>query len=391
MDEKVIYQILKKENPTWSETKLRNTAKQIIDNPQILEGGLAGGLITRAAATKLGKYIASTSVGQGVAQGAKAITGLAKTAKKPTKKQALLGGAALGVGGLAFSGGGESGTPDVAAQANADLMFQAAQYEAAGGDINALAQTAAGQQLFKNPNFSLGSIINSGSVFTGTSGVYTGKPVTVSQYEWGSGGARPKTTITDTVPLSDWKNQFPIADPKALAAWKAKLVSAGVVSASAGLNELKQQWEAWGQYSQDMNKQGKKLTPDQLLDIQRGLWGGGGGGKDYSTQYQVNLLKEENVKAMYKEAREQETGRIVSDEQAAAFVKRIKASQMAKPTKTEYKKIKGKMTPVTTPGFGEAETAAAAIELAKKDPMYAEFQTANVFGSALEKALGVRG
>ena len=117
----------------------------------------------------------------------------------------------------------------------------------------------------------------------------------------------------------------------------------------------------------------------------------GGGGKDYETSYQVNLLKAENVKAMYKEARAQETGRIVSDEQAAAFVERVKANQMAKPTKTEYKKIKGKMTPVTTPGYGEAEASAAALELAKKDPMYAEFQTANVFGSALEKALGVRG
>jgi hypothetical protein len=384
MDEKVIYQILKDENPNWSETKLRNTAKQVIDNPQILEGGLAGGLITRAAATKLGKYIASTSVGQGVAQGAKAITGLAKTAKKPTKKQALLGGAALGVGGLAFSGGGESGTPDVTAQANADLMFQAAQYEAAGGDINALAQTAAGQQLFKNPNFNLGAILNSGNVYTGTAGVYTGKPVKIGKYE----GSRFVSTTTDSVSLTDWKNQFPIADPKALAQWKATLVSAGVVSASAGLAELKQQWEAWGQASQDAGRQGQKLSPYQLLDIQRGLWGGGG--KDYETTYSVNLLKPENVKSVYKAAREQEAGRIVGDEQAAAFAERVKARQMATPTKTEYKKIKGKMVPVTTPGYGEAEATAAALELAKKDPLYAEFQTANVFGNALEKALGVR-
>ena len=367
MDEKVIYQILKKENPTWSESKLNAAAKDIVANPQILEAGLTGSTLVKAV-IKLGKTFM----------------------KKPTKKQVLLGGGALGLGGLAVQGGGNSGTPDVAAQANADLMFQVAQYQAEGGDVNALAQTDAGKQLFKNPNFNLSSILNSGNVFTGTAGVYTGKPVTISQYEWGSGGARPKTTITDTIPLSDWKNQFPIADPKALAAWKAKLVSAGVVSASAGLNELKQQWEAWGQYSQEMNKQGKKLTPDQLLDIQRGLWGGGGGGRDYSTQYRVDLLKSENVKSLYKAAREQEAGLIVGDEQAAAFAERIKAQQMAKPTKTEYKKIKGKMTPVTTPGFGEAETAAKALELAKKDPLYAEFQTANVFGSALEKALGVR-
>jgi hypothetical protein len=48
------------------------------------------------------------------------------------------------------------------------------------------------------------------------------------------------------------------------------------------------------------------------------------------------------------------------------------------------------MVPVTTPGYGEAEATAEAIKLAKQDPLYGEFQTANVFGSALEKALGVR-
>jgi hypothetical protein len=310
MDEKVIYQILKKENPTWSESKLNAAAKDIVANPQILEAGLTGATLVKAV-IKLGKTFM----------------------KKPTKKQVLLGGGALGLGGLAVQGGGDSGTPDVAAQANADLMFQAAQYEASGGDIAALAQTAAGQQLFKNPNFSLGSILNSGSTFTGTSGVYTGKPVTVSQYEWGSGGARPKTTITDTVPLSDWKNQFPIADPKALAQWKSTLVSAGAVSASAGLAELKQQWEAWGQASQEAGRQGQKLSPYQLLDIQRGLWGGGG--KDYSTSYSVNMLKPENVKSVYKAAREQEAGAIVGDEQAAAFAERVAAQQMKNPTKTE--------------------------------------------------------
>lgn len=369
MDEKVIYNILKKENPSWSESKLAAAAKDIAKNPQVLEAGVTGAALAKAV-IKLGKTFI----------------------KKPTKKQVLFGGAGLGLAGLAVQGGGgETATTDAATQANADLMFQAAQYEAAGGDINALAQTAAGKQLFKNPNFTLGSIINSNSYANmNTGGVYTGKPVTVNQYEWGSGGAKPKQTVTDVVSLTDWKNQFPLADPKALAQWKATLVSSGVVSASAGLAELKQQWEAWGQASQEAGRAGQKLTPYQLLDIQRGLWGGGGG-QDYSTKYQVNLLKPENVKAMYKSAREQEAGRIVGDEQAAAFAERVKAQQMAKPTKTEYKKIKGKMTPVVTQGYGEAEAAAAALELAKKDPMYAEFQTANVFGTALEKALGVRG
>jgi hypothetical protein len=368
MDEKFVYETLKKDNPSWSESKLRAAAKEIAADPQILEAGLTGSALAKAV-VKLGKTFL----------------------KKPTKKQVLLGGGALGIGGLAVQGGGDTGVPDAAAaQANTDLMMAAAQYEAAGGDINALANTAAGKQLFSNPNFTLGSIINSGSFANlSTGGVYTGKPVTVNQYEWGSGGSKPKQTVTDTVSLTDWKNQFPLADPKALAQWKSTLVSAGVVSASAGLAELKQQWEAWGQASQEAGRAGQKLSPYQLLDIQRGLWGGGG--EDYSTKYQVNLLKPENVKSVYKAAREQEAGVIAGDEAAAAFAERVTAQQMKNPTKTEYKKIKGKMTPVVTQGYGEAEATAAALALAKKDPLYAEFQTANVFGSALEKALGVRG
>jgi len=384
MDEKVIYQILKEEHPTWSDSKLRSSAKQIVDNPQVLEAGLIGAVISKAAATKIGQRFAGTKVGEF----AKTVGGLAKTAKKPTKKQALFGGAALGLGGLAFSSGGDSGTPDATEQANTALMFQAAQYEAQGGDMAALYETSVGKQLFKNiPGFTTAAIMNSGNTLLLGQGVYTGKPVNVTTYT--SGGKPDKVEVGYEVSLKDWKNQFPLADPKALAQWKSTLVSAGVVSASAGLAELKQQWEAWGQASQDANKSGQKLTPYQLLDIQRGLWGGGG--KDYSTSYSVNMLKPENVKSVYKAARAQEAGAIVGDEQAAAFAERVAAQQMKNPTKTEYKKIKGKMVPVTTPGYGEAEATAAALELAKKDPLYAEFQTANVFGSALEKALGVRG
>lgn len=359
MTDKEKYDFLKKQYPTWSDAKLKSAVKEF----QVLESGLSGAAL------------------------AKALLNFAKTFKKPTKKQAVLGAGALGLGGLAVQGGGDSGTPDVAQQTNTDLMMAAAQYEAAGGDINALANTAAGKQLFSNPNFSLNSILNSGTLATtATGGVYTGKPVTIGKYV----GSRFESTTTDTISLTDWNNQFPIADPKALAKWKATLVSSGVVGAGAGLTELKQQWEAWGKTSQEVSRTGKKLSPYQLLDIQRGLWGGGDTNK-YETSYQVNLLKGENVKSVFKAAREQEAGAIVGDEAAAAFAETVKAKQLAKPTKTEYKKIKGKMTPVVTQGYGEAEATAEALALAKKDPLYAEFQTANVFGSALEKALGVRG
>lgn len=388
MDEKVIYQILKKENPTFSESKLRNTAKQIVANPEILEGVTLGGLLSKAAASKIG-------------QGLKAAGGLVGTlaARKPSGKVAwgktavrggVLAGAGLGVQ-QGFFGGGDSenevvDTVNQMAQLNAMTMMATA--AAQGVPMDEVMNNPVAQQIFtKIPGFVTNALANTGTYTLEGQGVYTGKVTQAGgKYE----GSRFVPNIPkDTIPLKDWTNQFPIADPKALAEWKSKLVAAGVVSASAGLAELKQQWEAWGEFSQNANKAGQKLTPYQLLDIQRGLWGGGGG-KDYSTSYSVQMLKPENVKGLYKAAREQEAGRIVGDEQAAVFAERVAAQQMAKPTKTEYKKIKGKMTPVTTPGYGEAEAAAAALALAKKDPMYAEFQTANVFGTALEQALGVR-
>jgi hypothetical protein len=381
MDEKVIYQILKDDHPEWTETKLRNAAKSIAANPKVIEAGVGAG---RGNAVKIIKDLASTFAPR------KAGGKIDKS--KTLFRTGLVAGAGLGVQQGFFGGGGSTAQQDtdVEATAQVNMMLSLAAAEREGVDISGVVQSPPFQQIIKNPNFSTGAILNAYTQALGDSGVYTGKPVTTFEYEWGSGGAKPtKSVVKDTIALKDWVNQFPIADKEALAAWKAKLVAAGVVSASAGLPELKKQWEAWGEYSQEMNKQGKKLTPDQLLDIQRGLWGGGGG-EDYSTKYQVNMLKPENVKSLYKSAREQQAGRIVGDEQAAAFAERVAAQQMAKPTKTEYKKIKGKMTPVTTPGYGEAEAAAAALELAKKDPMYAEFQTANVFGEALERALGIR-
>ena len=84
-------------------------------------------------------------------------------------------------------------------------------------------------------------------------------------------------------------------------------------------------------------------------------------------------------------------GLLVFDDEADEFADLIRQKQLARPTKTEVKKVKGKKVTVTTPGFGEAEAVKIAEQRAMQDPMYKEFQTANVFGTALEKALGVRG
>jgi hypothetical protein len=322
--------------------------------------------------------------------GASAVKGLVKTLKPKSKKGVLKGAAALGAVGLGINmlEGGEDIPATTESQANANMMNALAIASASGVDINALAGTAMGQQILgANPQFDISSFTNSANITPLTGGVYTDKPVTISKYP-SEGGGRPVTTTSNTIPLNEWKNQFPISDPKALADWKARLVAAGVVSASAGLKELKDQWEAWGEYSQESMRQGQKLSPYQLLDIQRGLWGGGGGdkGPSYSTQ----LIKKANSRDLLKQYLEAGSGRVIDDAEADEFAELIRKKQLAKPTKTEVKKVGGKKVTVTTPGFGEAEAAAIAEKRAMQDPLYAEFQTANVFGSALEKALGVR-
>jgi hypothetical protein len=354
---------------------------------------LEGGVITPAKAAVAGAIAGGKA-------GAKAAGGLVKTfipkkpdgkidIKKTAKRGALLGiaGAALG----AFTGGDEESTANqqaIADQANTDLMLSMAQYEAAGGDVNALLNTPAGQQLIKNPNFNIGAIYGAQDTVVGSAGVYTGKPVIISSAPPQFAGGKPVEVKKDTISIAEWNRQFPTANPKALAEWKAKLVAAGVVSANAGLQDLKSQWEQWGKMSLEAGRNGEKLTPYQLLDIQRGLWGGGGDkGPSYSTQ----LIKKANSREILKQYLEAETGRIASDEEANEFANLIRQRQLEKPTKTEVKTVKGKKMTVTTPGFGEAEAASLAKKQAMQDPMYAEFQTANVFGSALEKALGIRG
>jgi len=323
--------------------------------------------------------------------GASAVKGLVKTLKPKSKKGVLKGAAALGAVGLGINmlEGGEDIPATTESQANADMMNALAIASASGVDINALAGTAMGQQILgANPQFDISSFTNSANITPLTGGVYTGVSQLTSSRPPDFAGGRPVETKSETISLNQWKNQFPISDPKALADWKARLVAAGVVSASAGLKELKDQWEAWGEYSQESMRQGQKLSPYQLLDIQRGLWGGGNGdkGPSYSTQ----LIKKANSRDLLKQYLEAGSGRVIDDAEADEFAELIRKKQLAKPTKTEVKKVGGKKVTVITPGFGEAEAAAIAEKRAMQDPLYAEFQTANVFGSALEKALGVR-
>lgn len=348
-------------------------------------GGLGAGAVKGAQAVKgLAKAVTSRKAKTAAAEA----TGEAVKKRKIITPKRVIGAAAVATGiniiDSLFGGDEEQVAAQEKAleeQTNINTQMQFAQMQASGIDTEALLNTPAGQQLLKNPNFNAKAILGTGTTPTlGMAGVYVGGETQVRR-------RKPTLAEQGSISLTEWKQQFPIANPTELNKWKKTLVDAGVVSASAGLPELQKQWEAWGQESINASRLGQKLSPYDLLNIQRGLWGGGTGGPSY----QVQLMKEENSKALFKQGIEALTGRIVDDAQAEEFAKLVTKKQLKTPTKTETKTVGGKKVSVTTPGFGEAEAAALIKERAQKDPMFAEFQTANVFGSALEKALGVRG
>ena len=404
MTEKEKLELIKEKYPNYrdvfSQSELDSLVREL-DDPEKLT------LFRKRGVTQILGGAALGGLGAGAVKGAQAVKGLAKavtsrkaktTAAEATgeavKKRKIItpkrviGAAAVATGiniiDSLFGGDEEQ----VAAQEKAleeqttmNTQLQFAQMQASGIDTEALLSTPAGQQILKNPNFNAGAILGTGVMPNiGMTGVYVGGETQVRR-------RKPTLAEQGSVSLTEWKQQFPIANPTELNKWKKTLVDAGVVSASAGLPELQKQWEAWGQESINASRLGQKLTPYQLLDIQRGLWGGGTGGPSY----QVQLMKEENSKALFKQGIEALTGRIVDDAQAEEFAKLVTKKQLKTPTKTETKTVGGKRVSVTTPGFGESEAAALVKKRAQEDPMFAEFQTANVFGSALEKALGVRG
>lgn len=410
MTEKQKLELIKEKYPNYkdvfSQSELDNLVREL-DDPekltlfrergitQILSGaalgGLGAGAIKGAQAVKgLAKAVASRKTKTAAAEGAETVIKKSSKVKKAVKFGAA--GAVVATGLNIIDSLFGTDEEQVAAQeklakeqADINTQMQFAQMQINGIDTEALLNTPAGQQLLKNPNFNAKAILGTGITPTlGMAGVYVG----TENYK---GPKSVRGTIvpqaTGVVSLTEWKQRFPIANPTELNKWKKTLVDSGVVTADAGLPELKKQWEAWGQESINASRLGQKLSPYDLLNIQRGLWGGGTGGPSY----QVQLMKEENSKALFKQGIEALTGRIVDDAQAEEFAKLVTKKQLKTPTKTETKTVGGKRVSVTTPGFGEAEAAALIKERAQKDPMFAEFQTANVFGSALEKALGVRG
>jgi len=351
--------------------------------------------------TKQGPKMESVG-GQGATAGGGAAGRASKAgstaAKKP--KSSLKSKAAKTVVGGAVLYGGAKVAQNVFGSKEIDQtdpnQVAAAAVASSGGDINAFAAspTAVQMGLDSNALVSNFNLIASQFPTSLNTGVYLGEEeytftTPESKYLKGVGAANKtiKSTKSKVISTYDWENQFPISDPKKLSQFKQKLVDAGLVTPAAGIQELQTEWKRFGEFSAGANKAGQKLTPDQIIDIQRGLWGGGsGGGPSYSLQYS----SPESIKDVYSRTYTARTGKILDQDKQDKFVRFINKLEESKPTKTETKIIKGKKVTVTTPGITGAEISAEAEKRAMQDPEYKEYQNATVFGDGLSKALGIR-
>jgi hypothetical protein len=177
-------------------------------------------------------------------------------------------------------------------------------------------------------------------------------------------------------------------DAAGISAAKQKFVTAGVLDPTADLTQVKAAWDKYGQLSLDYSRAGNKVSPWQLLDIQKGLTGSG---SQTTTTIDDSPMAKADITTILKRQLSASLGLAnIDDETINKFIKDVRKKEAKNPTKS-VRTTTGNTTRVKTiPGYGQSDVLADAEAYAKQDPRYAEFQTADVFGNALVKALGLK-
>ena len=384
MTDKEKYDFLKKYYPTKSDAELKAAVKDF----QVLEGGLAGGQIAKAL-INFGKSFFAKG-------GTKAAEEVAKKSKMSLKKKAAIAGGVLVTGQAASSlMKGQGAEIDVNAS-SAELQAQdsfaqaIANADAQGVDVTQFLQGNTAQQLGLGVNNISNFMSARGytNPLTGLNGigVFTGKetPFEVKRRKYGGTLSGTKSEI---VGLSDWNKSFPV-DLAGIASAKQRFVDAGVLSPTADLTEVKNAWNKYGQLSLDYSRAGNKVSPWQLLDIQKGLTGSG---SQTTTTIDVSPMAEADIRNTAKRQLAASLGLAnVDDKMYKDILTIVRKKEAKNPTKS-VRTTTGNTTKVkTTPGYGPSDVLADVEAYAKQDPRYAEFQTADVFGNALVKALGLK-
>jgi hypothetical protein len=387
MDKEVIYRILKKENPNWSEAKLQSAVKEMADMPP-LESGLASAQIAKAL-LKYGQSLFTKKTATKVAEE------VAKKNKMSLKKKALITGGVLTVGqassSLMNNQGSQTDVNASAAQAQSqDAFAQAiANADAQGIDVTQFLSGDTAKQLGLGANniqdfMAAKGYVNPLAGLNGI-GIFTGKET--EGIKLGPKGFKVPTTTKELVSLAEWNKRFP-ADLNGIASAKQKFVAAGVLDPTADMTQVKAAWTKYGQMSLDYARAGNSLSPWQLLDIQKGLTGSG---SQTTTTIDDSPMAKADITTILKRQLGASLGLTnIDDATINKFINDVRKKEAKNPTKT-VRTTTGNTTRVkSTPGYGQSDVLADAEAYAKQDPRYAEFQTADVFGSALVKALGLK-
>jgi hypothetical protein len=385
MTDKEKYDFLKKMHPNKSDAEIKAAVKEF----QVLEGGMIGGTIAK----KLLQYGQSLFAKKTAAK-------VAEEAAKAGKKKIITKGRVIGTG-VAAGGVGiyntiASGNTAIDPNASAaeiaaqDSFAQAiANADSQGVDVTKFLQGDTAKQLGLGANNIENFMAARGytNPLTGLNniGVFTGKITEGTKL--GPKGRSYSTTKSEIVGLSEWNKTFPV-DLAGIAAAKQKFVTAGVLAPTADLTEVKNAWNKYGQLSLDYSRAGNKVSPWQLLDIQKGLTGSG---SQTTTTIDDSPMAKADITTLLKRQLGASLGLTnIDDATINKFIADVRKKEAKNPTKS-VRTTTGNTTKVkTTPGYGQSDVLADAEAYAKQDPRYAEFQTADVFGNALVKALGLK-
>ena len=380
MTDKEKYDFLKKMHPTKSDVEIRAAVKEF----RVLESGMAGGQIAKAL-LNFGKSIFAKKA---ATEGVKATTKFGKT-KKVVAGSAILYGGSKAAG--SFGGDKDETDTTGSTQAEVDMANAVAAANAAGIDVNSLLASPGGTQLNLNSD-NLGAFMakfgadSTGYVGIGNTGIFTGVETETSTPRKKFGGVI-KGTKKELVGLPTWNKMFPV-DSLGLASAKQKFVAAGVLAPTDGIDKLKSAWEAYGKMSLEYSRAGHTVSPWELLTLQKGL---SGSGSQTTTTIDTSPIAEADVRTLAKRQLAQSLGLAnVDDAMYKDILSIVRKKEAKNPTKT-VRTTTGNTTRVkSTPGYGQSDVLADVEAYAKQDPRYSEFQTANVFGDALVKALGLK-
>jgi hypothetical protein len=387
MTDKEKYDFLKKAYPDKSDAQIKLAVKEF----QVLEAGFPVGQVFK----KLAEYAASKFAKKTPEKVAEELAKRGGKKKIVTKGRALaLGATAAGVGIYnTIQSGSQAIDPNASAaelQAQDSFATALANADAQGVDVTQFLDGTTAKQLGLNAN-NIGDFmaarghVNPLSGLNGI-GIFTGKETETLVPRKKFGGTL-SVSKPELVSLAEWKKSFPV-DANGIAAAKQKFVTAGVLDPTADLTQVKAAWDKYGQLSLDYARAGNKVSPWQLLDIQKGLTGSG---SQTSTTIDVSPMAEADIRTTAKRQLAQSLGLAnVDDKMYKDILSIVRKKEAKNPTKS-VRTTTGNTTRVkTTPGYGPSDVLADVEAYAKQDPRYAEFQTADVFGNAIVKALGLK-